>query len=220
MNRTQRALAALCATVTLTGCKTGIDLTLYTSDIITAAQGQTDLTAPGTLLIEAPSDEKCREAAPQIEEALRTGFDTASFDGCTRERFNTYARFNVTLPIIGPDAELQSALAIVAAPATGFSAVTVIKADAARIDAIITALPSDISNALSGRPEAAITATIRNDGTKPVTITAQGAFIAGEPYQLPHDTTLQRREEMTITLSDVGNAASWAGGSLIAKFND
>lgn len=219
LSRLTAALGATAAAVLLSGCKTGLDLEVFTSDIVAASGGEAGLAARAILSVQAPSDDKCRDMAPQIEAALRTGFPDASFDGCARRDLDTVARFKIALPIVTTADDLPAALALMTRPMNGGHGI-VIKADMARVDAVIDAMPDEATTLLTGKPDPQITATVSNDLEGIATLTAQGVFVADEPFQLPKEFTIQRRDSLRITLSDVGNAALWNGGSLIGHLKE
>lgn len=209
----QISTAALCL-ATLSSCKSEVDLTLFTSDIAAVARDGTALDASAIVSLEASTEEKCSEVKDAVATALAVGFSKVEFVACRKSDFDTWADFRVAVPVAQPDKTTESALTIVAGDLGGTIGTT-LRQNPDRIDSIVKALPRDMSSLVTGRLDAKIRLTLQNDLPGPVTITAQGVFLNGEPYQLPKEITLERRGEATITLSDVGNAAIHTGGSLL-----
>jgi hypothetical protein len=207
------APATLCLAI-LAGCKTEVDLTLFTSDVMLAAKDGTALDATATISLEAASEEKCAEAKDAMAKALGSGFSKVEFVACRPDSFETWADFRVALPILPPKTESDRALYLwTGTSAEGFT--VVLRQNESTVQAIIAALPDDMRGLVQGTIETAISLTLQNDMTEAVTVAGQGVFIDGAPYQLPHKVTLARRAETKITLSDVGNAAIHSGSSLL-----
>ena len=215
MTLTARTLAAVATATTLAACKVPVDVTIYGSDALRAAISGETLNTPATISIQAPSDDRCREISEELAKALSKGFADVEFVECQRRKLDNFATFRVALPITSNADPAPAALFLLAAAPTGPIGL-VLKADESKIEAVIAAIPDEAKGMLTGRPDALIRAVITNDAEAPLTITTTGTFVDGEPYQMPHDRTLKRRDEVQITLSDVGNAALWTGGALIA----
>lgn len=210
--------AAICL-ATLAACKSEIALTLFTSDVASVADTGKSLDATATLSLEASTEEKCTEVKDQLAQALQVGFSKVEFVACRKADFDTWADFRVAVPILQPQTKSDSALMIWAGNTgltqSGGGIAATLRQNPDSVKAVIAALPNDMKSLVTGRIDTRVSLILQNDMTDAVIVTAQGAFIDGEPYQLPKDTTLERRSEVKITLSDVGNAAMHNGGGLL-----
>lgn len=207
-------LASLCL-LAIPACKTQIHANIFTTDVASAARDNAQIDAVATLSLEASSEEKCAEAKDAMADALSKGFSSVEFTACRQDKFDTWADFRVAVPVRQAQTEADAALMIWAAELEPGVIGATLRPNQSKIDAVIAALPSDMRNLVTGPMDTAISVTVQNDLGKDTAITMQGAFIDGEPYQLPHDSSVPHRGELKITLSDVGNAAIHKGGSLL-----
>lgn len=204
----------LAAGLALSGCKTGLDANIFTTDVLAVSDTGKPLDTTATISIDATSEDQCAKFKDAIGKALLEGFSKAEFLECRKIEMTTVADFRVTIPMTAPQAAFTSALNIWAGELNGKIGV-VLKPDFPRIDKIKAALPQEVTAMMGAEIEPQISLTITNDGTDPAKITMQGAFIDGKPYQLPETFEVSRRDELRIVLSDVGNAAFNNGGSLL-----
>jgi hypothetical protein len=211
-----KAATLLATGILLAGCKVDITPTIFTSDVLAVVETGTPLDTSAVLGFDAGTDERCKERGPAITSALLKGFSQAEFIGCREGALTTIAEFRVAVPMVRPGTTHQSALAITAQTFEDDDRIYVaLNANGQRIDQVIAALPSEVRSSLTGTLEPHITARVQNDQTEATQVSIAGAFVDGAPYQLDHETTLQRRDETVITLSDVGNAALYDGASLL-----
>lgn len=218
MNRIALA-AILFPTVTSLGaCKAGVDANFFTSDVVAVARDGAPIDVTVTVSVDALTAEKCAENKDVIGAALRDGFSDVKFVECRQGDMTTFAAYRVAVPMVKPDTKTDGALAFWAGETAGQIGVA-LKPDLARIDKIIATLPNDVQSGLSGKLEPMISLTLQNDLSGPATVKMHGAFVDGDPYQLPTDFEVERRDELRIVLSDVGNAAFYNGGSLMFFLN-
>lgn len=209
----RRTIAAL-ALISLAGCKTPIEATIYTGDVVSVAKTGTAIETNAIISLPAGSKEQCAERGPTLATALAAGFAKAEFIECRTAEFDTYADMRVTLPIVPAKTEPTTALQIEAGISDNRTGIIMRRNDA-KIDAIKAALPDDVRLFADQAKQVQITVIIQNDGAEPARVGMQGAFIDGKPYQLEHMTEVARRASLKITLSDVGNAALMDKGALL-----
>lgn len=202
------------ALASLAACKVGLEVRAFTSDIVAIATGGPPLTTAATLSLEASTDEKCANYGPTMVEAIASGFGSAEFIACRRDNLTTWADFRVSLPITKAGTEVTTPLAIWVGTMGGGHSVE-LQSNGPEIEKLVNALPDDVTDMLTGPLEPVISVVVQNDLPTAATISMHGAFIDGTPHQLPRETTLDRRGEILIRLSDVGNASLATIGSLL-----
>lgn len=213
MNRPM--VATTLAGIFLAGCVMETEVSLFASDILRAKDPSVAVDTTVILSIATGSKDNCQKYQAAIATALTTGFSSVRFVGCREGAgFASFADYRISIPIQDANKPVTGAVAVSVVWADE-GAVVALVPNADRISEIRKALPNEISNDFLPEPTIAITTVVQNDLDEPVTISMQGAFIDGEPFQLPHEVTLQRRDETVIRLSDVGNAAMKNGGSLL-----
>lgn len=204
------------AFVALAACQQDLALDLTTSALDPAHPQP----VAATLVLDTGSRDKCAEHGRAIAEALAKGLDALSFLGCSEMGMNTVARFTFTIPVLtgtAADVKPTTALYILTADVPVLGRTVALKRNQDRVDTIIQAMPSAVqSNAEDFAP--AITTQLRNDGTKPVTLTIAGVFVNGDPHQLAANVALTPGQMVEIRLSDVGNAAFRGDGAMIAAY--
>lgn len=210
-----RLIAAVLASTFLSACVIETDVTLFASDILAVAGGAPPIKTNVTIAIEVGSKDNCEKQRDATAVALKKGFDDVEFVGCRDGAvFSHFADFRVSLPIQAVQTDINGAAAIWVAEETGLINVVLIP-NASKIAAIRDALPPNLNSPIYPEPTMAVKVTVQNDTSGPTIVRMFGAFIDGEPFQLPHDTSLDRRGELAISLSDVGNATLMKGGSLL-----
>lgn len=202
---------AACA---LAACEPEVAISLYTSDVQAVLETGTDMTATAVLSIPASTEEKCAELGPTVLKAVAKGFDAPEFIGCRKADLETFAEFRIAIPIRRLPTDVTTALTLLVGDQNGGPAVA-LDQHPPKVDAIVSALPDEIRYLINGPLNAQISANVQNDGAGPASIRVQGVFLDGQPYQLEHVATIERRGEALIRLSDVGNAGLHFGGALI-----
>jgi len=206
MRMFQTPALAFLASLTLMGCKSELALSIFSSDVQAAAEGQADRTATAVLGIEAI---RCPERGPLALPAIQTGFPTADFIGCRDAGMQTYAEYRIRLPLLklDPKQTPPAPMNLALAPYDDRSTLGLLFVDNSQIQAIADALPRELRYGGSGDFNPVISLRVHNDTAAHWTFTVQGVFVDGSAKQLPTEITLAPREEALIRLSDVGNAA-------------
>lgn len=203
-----KRLALIAACVALAGCKTQISTDLFTSDLIAATEGES-VTAPLVIGMESTSQQKCKETAPAILEAVQSKYSDAEFIGCERAEFNTFARFRVQAEVLvfSDSAPTPAdAFAIgVRGDGKAYNVSYLTNPDAAR--AIWDALPEDMTKYQTYNLEPRLSAVLNNDLRATVSITTDDVFADGTPIQGTATRDLPRRDQVELRMSDVTNAA-------------
>lgn len=209
------------AMLALSGCKTNLTTDLFTSDLISATEGET-LTAPLVVGLEASSTSKCQETSDDILAAVQTLYAAAEFIGCDTIGFDTFSRFRVQSSVIGyqdaPPIPDQAFAIGVRGDGTSFDVSYLVNVDATR--AIWDALPEELTKFQTFKLSPRLSVVLNNDLATPVTITTDDVFADGTPIQGTATRTLERRGQIELTMSDVTNAAfgTVANASHIVRF--
>ncbi len=196
----------LIALLGLAGCKTRLNATLFTSDLIAALEGES-LTTP--LVISMESDGKCEENAPAALNAVASQYPTADFIGCDKIDYQTFARFRVQIMVLPytdkePLPDQPFAIGI-----NNSDARYIVKylTNPAAARAIWDALPQDMTKYREYKFDPVLLATLNNDLRKPITIVTDDVFADGIPVQGTATRKLPRRDQVELKMSNVTNAA-------------
>lgn len=200
-----RTIPLIAALLTLTGCQPYVIASLYTSDVNAVASGGAPVHTPAKIGIEVISEQDCNDHRASLTNAIRAGFGQAKYIGCPRRDFVSYAEFEVPMALIGPAENLPAAIAFTARPLDDGIAVYVLRS-ARHVDAIRNALPRELTLGQPKDPEIRIMASVTNDSGGPVKVVTRDLFVNATPTQAPTIHTLDRRAELRLRLSDVGNA--------------
>lgn len=203
------------ALIGLSGCKTRLNTTLFTSDLIAATEGET-LTAPLVISMEATS--KCEETAPDVLKAISSQYPSVNFIGCDKIEYNTFARFRVQIEIMPFDSiepVPQQPFAIGVQKSEDRYVIKYLTNPAA-VHAIWDGLPEDMTQYRSFEFEPVLLATLNNDLRKTISITTDDVFADGIPVQGTATRSLPRRDQIELVMSNVTNAAFGA----TANFSD
>jgi hypothetical protein len=204
----------LCAAVTVSGCKTPVELSLFTSDVLAVEQTGTPLEASAVVRVNTGTQAKCLQHSAAIEAAMRQGFLSATFIECRQESFDSFALIRITLPITRKADWVESAGFVWVERVEDVIRVAA-SAGPAKYQQIVATLPAEIKDYATAAQEFEISLTLQNDLPDTATIRTYASFVDGQPYQLPRDIELARRGELSIRLSDVSNARVGSGGSLL-----
>lgn len=199
------ALAALAA---LSACKITADAELFTSDLVAAMNGNA-VAAPVQIGIEAPTADKCEEHADALTNAIRGQFADAQFLGCQSANFETLARFRVMAAIIAHDGTAPTPpapLAIGVAQDSDAISVTMLQ-NAGGFRKIWNDLPQELTEYQTFDPQFRLSATLNNDLGDDAAAQTVEVFADGKPAPGKTFFTLARRDQITLKLSDVTNAA-------------
>lgn len=216
----QKASAALAATlslVALAGCKIEVAQDVYLSDVATVRENGAPLPADAIISIEVPSEEKCQEASSTLTPTLSAHFTAATYKGCRKVEFTSFADFSVETEIVE---EIKNKLSDSKFPI--YLGVTEIEAGAeiavfrnndsmrAMMDAI-----KEQTNAPVSDIEFAVAVRIVNDTSGAVPISLLNVFLGSEPVPFPKEHILDRRDEIVVRASDVANSGFGQGAWVV-----
>ncbi len=194
--------------VLLAGCKTVVGGDIYLSDLPTVLDNGTPATTQLTLKLEMPSSDTCTEQADAVLTVYQTHFLGAEFVECSDEDSDNMMVLNVQTPMLAftdtPPLPDQAIAIGVSRSADGIAAYYLSNGEASK--AIWDALPEDLTSSTSYDPDTHLTARVVNDSAAAAEITIGSVFVDDAPVIGPETRTLDRREEMSLTFSDVANA--------------
>lgn len=208
------ASSLVLATVVLAGCKTQVTSDVYLTDVAAVAADGKALPVDLKLGFEVPSEDKCAEAKEMLTPTLDKHFGAIEFVGCTTEGFSNFANFTAGSEMVlelenkKVDSDLPIYLGVT--PAEGGIVEVGYFSNPDNLKALMADLP-DEAKAYSDRIAVTFAATIHNDGTESSKLSVAGVFVNGRPALRPAEIELERRKELAIRLSDVGNATVSAG---------
>ncbi len=193
----------------LAGCKTIVGGDIYLSDLPTALDSGTPATTQLTLQLEMPSSDTCTEQADAVLAVYQASFINAEFVECSDADSDNMMVLTVETPMLAfthtPPLPDQAIAIGVSRSAYGISAYYLSNAEASR--AIWDALPEDLTSSTSYDPDTQLTARVVNDGAAVTEISIGSVFVDDMPVIGPEIRTLDRRAELSLTFSDVANAA-------------
>lgn len=206
--------------VALSGCKTHIQVTLYTSDIIAIMEADDDApkVTPIVIQTEVPSKKWCRErlgkvAAPAIKALVGQMY----LKSCEDRGFKTIATLKGKSPIILNDEEGPKKFAVALTENQGDTLIglSLPRETSAKIRRLLPALASGETQDVS------FSIRIISDSEKEFFVFARDVFMDGVPVsQKIKKLPLPRRSETVISLSNVRNATILEfGGNGIAYVN-
>ena len=200
--------AALAALFTLTACKTFVETDVYTSDLISATEGER-LTAPMVISIEVTSESKCKEFASEIADAIGTQMDAVAHIGCRTESFESFADFRVQSEIVSYDgsAPLPDKPLAIGVTSVGKDFVVTYLINPDGVKAVWDALPEELTRFETFDPDLHLSAVLTNDLREPVEVITDDVFVDGAPVQSISKRLLPRRDQVAIEMSNVTNNA-------------
>lgn len=213
-----RALAALGLFAMAGGCRTEVDLTIYLRDITDSITQGAEVTAPAVLSIEVPTLDSCNEHVGSLGATLIRYFGEAQTLGCTERGSSAFAEFSLSPPIRQPgqfDVPAPVPITVGWTDMGGGTFQIGLLIQEVLYEQMLADLPNDIAMYAPDRPEVQFRVTVHNDLRDDATIETIGSFVNGFPYQLPREWALAHRDQIVITVSDVGNAAALEGGTLL-----
>ena len=199
---------ALAAVLALTACKTMVATDLYTSDLISATEGE-HLTAPMVISIELSSESKCKEFASDIADTIRSEMETATHIGCRTESFNSFADFRVQSEIVSYDgaAPLPGRPLAIGVTSVGHDFVVTYLINPEGIKAVWSGLPEELTRFETFDPDLHLSAVLTNDLRETVEVLTDDVFVDGVPVQGTARRILPRRDQVVIQMSNVTNRA-------------
>jgi hypothetical protein len=215
-------VVALCAPVALAGCQVDVLSDIYLSDVRAIRDGSAALPAAMRLAFEVPSQNECQKAADSLTGPLSAHFTAATYSGCREVEFRTFADFDVETQMVAELANGKSDslkpvyVGIFQEKDTTFIE---IHSNDTTLAALFNSIPEDLQNQI-GSQGFTVSARIINDTPKALSVSVANVFVDGNPYPFPSDIELARRGEITVSGSDVANAAFAKGARLfIAALN-
>ncbi|MDE0446335.1 MAG: hypothetical protein OXH96_06635 [Spirochaetaceae bacterium] len=203
-----RSAVVIAAVLALASCKTMVATDLYTSDLISATEGE-QLTAPMVISIELPSESKCKEFASDIADAIRSEMETATHIGCRTEAFNNFADYRVQSEIVTYDgsARLLGRPLAIGVTSVGDDFIVTYLINPEGIKAVWNGLPEELTRFETFDPDLYLSAVLTNDLREPVEVVTDDVFVDGVPVQGTARRLLLRRDQVVIQMSNVTNTA-------------
>ncbi|MDV4143538.1 hypothetical protein [Shimia sp. FJ5] len=223
----KRAILAGAVALTLSGCKTFVEADIYTSDVLAVAEGET-LSVDMNLGLEMPGMDTCNEHAEAITAAYASSFQAAEFRTCENIGLDTILQMRVTTSLYDlktTEAQASEPVSVaVFVQETGTLTVLFIPNDAASRQ-LWDALPNNLTSMATYDPKPFLTANVINDGRTAMEFQAEGAFVNDTPITFATVSSMDRRGELEVRLSDVANAAFAADravmiGGLVVTSNE
>ncbi|MCW8843244.1 MAG: hypothetical protein OQK00_07510 [Rhodobacteraceae bacterium] len=200
-------LLSIAVITLLSACKTHVSADLFTSDMVAATQGEI-LTTPVIFGFEVGSD--CEDTGPTMLGAMKTLSEGTEFIGCAKIDYTTVAQFRAPVPVISHGETLDTALALTAQLDEGRYIIR-FAVDHARVRDIWDALPEDMTKYKRFEFDPVLSATLNNDLRNATIVTTDDVFADGAPIQGTAQTSLPRRDQINLQLSDVTNSAIGSG---------
>lgn len=205
MKRIVALTLVLIAVAALSACRSDVVVTLYSSDILVALEGES-ITAPMEITMEVVSEDTCREEAASILEVLSSYYDgSAQFIECRDVEMTTFlvARVMTTIEVVN-----DLSVALTRKPFTVAISETSggISIGYLTNHRVIDQLYDDLTQGQS-EPDLHFHAVFENDERQPVTVAVEHAFVNDQPVVTSESFSLSRRESLNIELSNVANAS-------------
>lgn len=198
--------AALAVLPLLAACAPQLSTTVYVRDIDEVVASNKELGVPATLRIPQSSTDSCADALPGLVENLGKLTPIKGAGKCIEDGSDSFAEIDTTISIIpegvGSDEPRLFAIVVGDGPTDGSHTLSV--AMNSSIEDVVEAVDPDANS--GNFDPARFNLTVNNDGNGPVSLTPGEVFLDGEA-RMPGDgpTTLDRRNEVTIVLSDVAS---------------
>jgi hypothetical protein len=203
-----KKIAMVLGALALTGCKLETQSTIYLADIQDVAGGKAAKTQ-ATLSLPMPSDEKCKEYAPAVIEALTPSLGEIRQPQCRKDGFDNKLDLIFDMAILKLEENREKWPII---------AVSIKEADK-KFAIYLTVNPtkikaaqSAVSDKLRGAPKAdlnemKIIMTISNDLREKTKVMVGSVFADGAPIPYGHKIDIERRAEIKLVLSNVATAS-------------
>ena len=196
-------LIALCVPA-VAACKADITTDVYVRDARDVMKGEEkSIPAPARVTVAFPgSAVQCRQRAGQIVEYMRGMFPEAKSAGCENTGgMNVHMAMDVRVPIVGEGSGIptDAGAAVIARDSGELS----FKVDDKKLEATVDAMKSE--NPMVSLDSFTAGMNVLNDTRDAVNARVYQVFVDGQPVW---DETyeLGRRDDLEITLSDVGAA--------------
>ena len=206
MTRVLRLTAAAAALVAVAGCKMNLATDLYSTDLLDAMAGATDLTAPATMAFQVPGKDDCDKHAADIS-AIMAGVVT-DFEpkGCESIEMESFLLADTQIPLLSETAWMESdALFGIVVVEEGAAIGAALVMNLQKYG-ILTQRMKDKFHQTINLAESKVTLTLNNDLRDPISFSVEGAFVNGEPALRKTTYELQRRHNAEIVLSNVATA--------------
>ena len=223
MNTIARAIAIASITIAA-GCKVGVQTDIYTSDVMDVIDGKDGLTTPMVISFQVSGKDGCADAGSGLAGPLAAAYGAADYIGCREVKFDKYADFRVQADVVN---EVINDISDSGQPL--YIGVRALDSDDGRnwvfvgyfvndeaMKSLKDSIPSEFTIYMSGNPEIRMSATLSNDLRDNIEVFVDDAFVDGRALQSTQSFTLDRRGEVSISMSDVTNAAVAQGDASAA----
>lgn len=203
----QRALAAGAVAVFtfVCGCKLSVSPELYLTDLRdVAVNGTTGVSVPTTLAFEIPTSSECEEYTAQITDLMGGSFPEFAAKGCEDKGMDSYLMANASLPLVPSEEAWKQANSLFGILASaGEEHITVFMAlDLEEYAAVSDKVESEFFQDLE-LENSTLKFEVNNDGRETMGFRVSGAFVNAEPVVFTKEYSLERRQKVDVTLSDV-----------------
>jgi len=194
-----RAMLFAAVVLSLSACKTDILVEAYTSDLREVAEGGDPINADIGVRVSVLSESSCTDNREELQGVLSELIADVSFDRCTKEGLDTFAKFRGKAQIAPFPKSPPEQIGIYATTANssfGFGVVldtNSIKVAREKLPIGTRIDPADIT----------MTVRVISDSRNTEYLAAGNVFIDGKPTTKARVIELARRERVDLRLSDV-----------------
>ena len=198
------------------GCKMDIASEVYTSDIRAIAQlDDSDIEAPTTIAIGIPSTKKCAEYTNRIAKIMVGILDEYKATGCTDVKMDSYLNLATKIPIrhesSNPQKSLLSVMVLLGTGRLEGKLIIRLVLNRSQFQLLNSRMQDEFNDTID-LAKSKIELKLNNDERKTARLWVQSVFVDSEPIYRK-EIALDRRDSVSIMLSNVGTALLAAAGS-------